>query len=91
MKHIINIFILLCFVVSFSTAGNYVIINQVMYDSPWNEKVTIRPYSHGEFIELYNAGTSNVNLEGWTLMGEGSTEKLIMPSGVNIPKSPRHL
>lgn len=84
MKHIINIFILLCFVVSFSTAGNYVIINQVMYDSPWNEKVTIRPYSHGEYIELYNAGTADVSLEGWTLLGDGSTEKITLPSGLTI-------
>ena len=85
MKRIINILILWCFVVSFSTAGNYVIINQVMYDSPWNEKVTVRPYSHGEFIELYNAGTSTTSLEGWTLLGGGSTEKLIIPSGLTIP------
>ena len=85
MKHIFNLVAILCLVLTSVHAGNYVIINQVMYDSPWNEKVTTRPYSHGEFIELYNAGTSNVNLEGWTLMGEGSTEKLIMPSGVNIP------
>ena len=84
MKHIINIFILLCFVVSFSTAGNYVIINQVMYDSPWNEKVTIRPYSHGEYIELYNAGTADVSLEGWTLLGDGATEKITLPSGLTI-------
>lgn len=84
MKRIINILILWCFVLSFSTAGNYVIINQVMYDSPWNEKVTIRPYSHGEYIELYNAGTADVSLEGWTLLGDGSTEKITLPSGLTI-------
>ena len=85
MKRIINILILWCFVVSFSTAGNYVIINQVMYDSPWNERVTVRPYSNGEYIELYNAGTDDISIEGWTLLGSGSTEKLTIPSGLTIP------
>ena len=31
-------------------ADNYVIINQVMYDSPLNEKTNESPYSNGEFI-----------------------------------------
>ena len=66
-------------------AENYVIINQVMYDSPLNERVTIRPYSHGEFVELYNASNSSVSLGGWKLIGSGTTEKVTLPSTLSIP------
>ena len=85
MKRILSIIVFCIGCVAFIQSGNYVIINQVMYDSPWNEKVTVRPYSHGEFIELYNAGTSTTSLAGWTLSGGGSTEKITLPSGLSIP------
>lgn len=66
-------------------ADNYVIINQVMYDSPLNEKTNVSPYSNGEFIELYNAGTSTVSLQGWRIEGSGSTEIYYFSNGTNIP------
>ena len=55
-------------------ADNYVIINQVMYDTPLNEKTNISPYSNGEYIELYNAGTDTVFLQGWQLTGGSASE-----------------
>ena len=53
---------------------NYVIINQVMYDTPLNEQTNISPCCNGEYIELYNAGTSSVLLDGWRITGDGNTE-----------------
>lgn len=62
-------------------ADNYVLINQIMYDSPWNEVVTQHPYSNGEFVELYNGGTETVSLDGWVLAGDGTTERYVIPNG----------
>lgn len=65
-------------------ADNYVIINQVMYDSPLNEQVQYTPYSNGEFIELYNGSDETVSLQGWYLSGGGATEKFYL-TGLSIP------
>lgn len=52
-----------------------VVINQIMYDTPLNEKIaTSAPYSNGEFIELYNMGGESVSLSDWKLRGGGKTE-----------------
>ena len=56
-------------------ADNYVIFNQIMYDSPNNEDPSISPHCNGEYIELYNAGTSAVSLRNWVLSGSGVTEQ----------------
>ena len=64
--------------------GNYVIINQVMYDSPANEIVVYPPYSNGEFIELYNGGAESVSLQGWYMTGESLTERFDFPN-ISIP------
>lgn len=85
MKRIFYIVVFCLGCLAFVYSDNYVIINQVMYDSPLNEKVTVRPYSHGEFLELYNAGNSAVSLGGWKLIGSGSTEKVTLPSTLSIP------
>lgn len=61
-------------------ADNYVIINQVMYDSPLNEKVTTPPFSNGEFIELYNGSNAAVSLNGWYITGESPSERFNMPN-----------
>lgn len=55
-------------------ADNYVILNQVLYDSPLNEIPSISPAYNGEFIELYNAGVNDVALNGWQLKGGSPTE-----------------
>ena len=55
-------------------ADNYVIINQVMYDSPLNEQAQYPPYSNGEYIELYNGSNVPISLQGWEITGDGNTE-----------------
>lgn len=79
LKYYITAFACLC--ASFMNADNYVLINQIMYDSPWNEVVTRPPYSNGEFVELYNGGTESVDMEGWVLTGDGTTEHFTIPEG----------
>ena len=64
-------------------ADNYVIINQVMYDTSLSEDAS--PAYNGEFVELYNAGTKEVNLEGWQLKGEKPTEIWTFTSANIIP------
>ncbi len=66
----------------FLAADNYVIINQVMYDTPLNEQVTYPPFSNGEYIELYNGSEEPVLLHGWELTGDGYTEQFHFPDTV---------
>ena len=61
-------------------AGNYVIINQVMYDTPLNEQTQYPPYSNGEYIELYNGSNVPISLQGWELTGDGNTEHYYFPN-----------
>ena len=67
-------------------ADNYVIINQVMYDSPLNESITESPYSNGEFIELYNGSSDTVSLQGWYVAGGSATEKFYFSNQSILPK-----
>ena len=66
-------------------ADNYVLINQVMYDTPLNEKTNVSPACNGEFIELYNAGSTTVSLQNWQITGDGTSEKVIFGSNIIIP------
>ena len=70
-------------------AKNYVIISEVMYDTPLNEQIaTGMAYSNGEYIELYNAGIDDINLTNWSLKGGGSTEIYTFPANTILtPKS----
>lgn len=70
-------------------AKDYVIISEVMYDSPLNEQIASGvAYSNGEYIELYNAGIDDVNLTNWSLKGGGSTEIYTFPANTILtPKS----
>jgi RHS repeat-associated protein len=61
-------------------ADNYVIINQVMYDSPLNEQAQYPPYSNGEYIELYNGSNVPISLQGWEITGDGNTEHYYFPN-----------
>ena len=83
MKHKLIYFLLLWCSLS-AVASNYVIINEVMYDTPLNEVVTYPPFSNGEFIELYNGGSASVPLSGWTLVGDSYTEIFNFPD-ISIP------
>ena len=73
MKKILNILFVLSFALMGKASG-YVIINQVMYDTPLNEVVTVTPYSNGEFVELYNPTNDTIDITGWHLYGDGYTE-----------------
>ena len=66
-------------------ADNYIVINQVMYDTPLNEMTNISPSSNGEFIELYNAGSNPVSLQGWKLTGDGTSENFVFIDDIIIP------
>ena len=66
-------------------ADNYVIINQVMYDTPSNERPSVSPCSNGEYIELYNAGTTIVHLQGWRITGGSSSEIWTFGNNDSIP------
>lgn len=62
-----------------------VIITEIMYDSPLNERIAIgQPYSNGEYIELYNLEKEAVDLTEWQLRGGGKTETYQFAEGVTI-------
>lgn len=78
---IISVLIVLVFAPSSLYATDYVIISEVMYDTPLNEQIaTGAIYSNGEYVELYNAGNDWVSLDGWRLKGGGATEVYYFPS-----------
>ena len=53
-----------------------VVINEIMYDPPSNEP-------SGEFIELYNRGTTAVDVSGWRF---ASGVDFTIPAGTAIPR-----
>ena len=55
-----------------SATGN-VVINELVYDNQGSP-------DSGEFVELYNAGASPVDIGGWTLTGT--------PTSVVVPGAP---
>ena len=68
-----------------------VIISEIMYDTPLNEVVTTRPYSNGEFLELYNCESAEADISGWMLKGSGVTEQFQLPDGSTFQWiSPEH-
>ena len=79
--------LLLLFSISALQGVDHVYLSEIMYDSPLNERVTIRPYSNGEYVRLYNAGTEEVGLQGWKLLGEGKTEMFVLPDVILLPQS----
>lgn len=84
MKKLLTVWMLLSVWFSVQAEG-YVIINQIMYDTPLNEVITTPPYSNGEYVELYNASTEAVSLSGWVLKGGGSTETYQFSDSIQIP------
>ncbi|MBR4263322.1 MAG: lamin tail domain-containing protein [Paludibacteraceae bacterium] len=80
-KYLYILLMLLCCAAT-TWADDYVIINQVMYDTPNNELVIVSPYGNGEFIELYNGGSSAVSMSGWSITGESHTEVFHFPEMV---------
>ena len=89
-KYILQFSLLLALLCpSISSAGKYVIINQVMYDTPLSEESGKQGCYNGEFFELYNGGKDDVSLSGWSihsLSGKNTVEtydlpNVIIPSG----------
>ena len=78
MKRIFFISLVLLYCIALQ-AKDYVLISEIMYDSPYNEQIVFPPYSNGEFLELYNAGLDTVDLGGWYLKGGGVTEYYYFP------------
>lgn len=64
MKNIFNIIICLSIIIFLNTntnaSINHLVINEVEYDSPWNE-------SEWEWIELYNPTLNDINLDNWSI------------------------
>ena len=79
---VICLCVLLCIA---ETVRASVVISQILYDSPYNEQITKYPYSDGEFVELYNAGTEDTDLTGWQLWGGGITERYSFPEQTILP------
>ena len=48
-------------------AKDFVIINQVMYDTPLSEESGKPGAYNGEFFELYNGGKNDVDLSNWSI------------------------
>ena len=69
-------------------ATDYVVITEIMYDTPLNEDTTKWRHSHGEFIELYNESYNIVDLSGWSLETATPHQVFTIPAGITIhPKS----
>ena len=68
-------------------ATDYVHLSEIMYNTPLNEIITTPPYSNGEYMEIYNAGSDSVDLSGWSLRGDGSTEEYTFGSVIIPPQS----
>ena len=88
-RHIILLFSLLLALLCPAAlkAGDFVIINQVMYDTPLSEVTGQKGAYNGEFIELYNAGPEEVSLNGWSVLslsGKNKKETLRI-NNVSIP------
>lgn len=63
-----------------------VVISEIFYDSPLNEQIGKGiPYSNGEYIELYNAGSVSADITGWSITGGSSTEKYVFSATTIIP------
>lgn len=97
MKRSIYLYTISCIIilVCACSAHAQVVLNQIMYDTPLNERITLPPYSNGEFIELYNYSTDDVQLYGWQIKGGGKTEiftfdSIILPTRQHLILAYRH-
>ena len=88
-KYLYSLLVALLFPLALWANANYIIINQVMYDTPLAEEVGKQGCYNGEFFELYNGGKDDVALNGWqvhSLSGTNTCEtyslpRVIIPSG----------
>lgn len=85
MKKYIYLSIVFCFSIYALFGTNRVVISEIMYDSTLDEQIaTGKPYSNGEYIELYNFEKIPLDLTGWKLTGGGKTEIYTFPANTVI-------
>lgn len=85
MKKYIYLSIVFCFSIYALFGTNRVVISEIMYDSTLDEQIaTGKPYSNGEYIELYNFEKTSLDLTGWKLTGGGKTEIYTFPANTII-------
>ena len=83
MKRKIFLYIfILCISQLFAT--DYVVITEVMYDTPLNEDTNRRFHNYGEFIELYNTGDNVVDLSGWSIETTSPHQVFTIPTETKI-------
>ena len=61
-------------------ATDYVVISEVMYDTPLNENVESFPHNYGEYIELCNIGERSADIGGWQLSMPSPVQTFTIPS-----------
>ena len=81
------IIVILCALSYQVCATDYVVISEVLYDTPLNEDVSYNPHNYGEFVELYNAGDYEVNLSGWSLRTTNPNQTFYFADYILAPKS----
>jgi len=85
LKHLVLLVALIA-IHCVAVATDYVILSEVMYDTPLNENPDISPHNFGEFVEIYNAHTeSSVNLQGWQLQTKFPPQSYTFPDMVLPP------
>jgi len=69
----------------FSTKTTPVVISEVFYDSPLNEdcRLGLAAHHNGEFIELFNPTTNDINISGWVLWD--NTTAYALPANTILP------
>ena len=69
-------------------ATDYVVISEIMYDTPLSEDSTTWRHNYGEYIELYNESSNIVDLSGWSIETINPHQVFTIPTGILLhPKS----
>ena len=85
MKRIIIICSIFVGCLSQLFAIDYVVITEIMYDTPLNEDQSKYIHNAGEFIELYNVYDNEADISGWSLETIQPKQTFNIPIGVVIP------
>ena len=85
MKRIIIICSIFVGCLSQLFAIDYVVITEIMYDTPLNEDQSKYIHNAGEFIELYNVYDNEADISGWSLETVQPKQTFNIPIGVVIP------
>lgn len=85
MKRVIIICSIFMSCLSHLFATDYVVITEIMYDTPLNEDQSKYIHNAGEFIELYNVYDNEADISGWSLETTQPKQTFKIPNGVVIP------